>query len=91
MVTVAALFVTGVIVGVIPVGAAPTVVPAAVVYHAKVPFVPATILAVVTANVDVPDVPLLIVPDWAVMLTVGSAPTVKVKTEEIVEPKVTVK
>jgi hypothetical protein len=62
MVTVDALLLTVVAVGVMPVGADVAVVPAALVYHMKLPVVPVGILAVVTANVALAAVPVAIVP-----------------------------
>jgi hypothetical protein len=93
MVTVAALPATDDAAPVIPVGADPAVVPAELVYHAMVPAVLSATFAVVTANVAVPVAPLAIVPTCAAMLTVGvvDALTVKVATEEVAEPKVTLK
>jgi hypothetical protein len=54
---------------VIPVGAEDVAVPAEFVYQLIVPIVPVAILAVVTAKATLPFVLLIIVPDFAVMVT----------------------
>jgi hypothetical protein len=71
MVTVAALPATAVTAGVMPVGAVVAVVPAALVYHATVPAVPAATFVVVAAKEAVPALPLEMLPDWEARLTFG--------------------
>ena len=69
--TMAALLATFDTDAVMPVGAELLVVAEEFVYQAIVPADPAAILLVVTAKEAVPAVPLVIVPDWAAIVTVA--------------------
>ena len=71
---------------VIPAGAVPVVVPAAVVYHVTEPVLPSAIFAVVTVKVAVPAVPLVNMPLCAATdtLLTGAAVTVNTTTPDVI-------
>ena len=71
---------------VIPAGAVPIVVPAAVVYHVTEPVLPSVIFAVVTVKVAVPAVPEVNIPLCVATdtLLTGAAAIVSTTTPDVV-------